>query len=63
MWVEAIEPSLVGQKSNDAKSPKDLPATKTFKIWFPEDEDLSITEALWLVSNSFRLLPIVADRP
>ena len=40
--VEAIVPSLVAHQGYDAKGPKDLPPAKTFAIWLPEDEGLSI---------------------
>ena len=48
--VEAIVPSLVVHQGYDAKGPKDLPPTKTFGIWLPEDEGLSISDTLTLVS-------------
>ena len=49
--VEAIVPSLVVHQGCDAKSPKDLPPAKTFGIWLPEDEGLSISDTLTLVSR------------
>ena len=50
--VEAIVPSLVVHQSYDAKDPKkDLPLAKTFGIWLPEDEGLSISDTLTLVSR------------
>ena len=49
--IEAIVPSLVVHQSYDAKSPKDLPPAKTFGIWLPEDEGLSISDTLTLVSR------------
>ena len=48
--VEAIVPSLVIHQGYDAKGPKDLPPAKTFGIWLPEDEGLSISDTLALVS-------------
>ena len=48
--VEAIVPFLVVHQSYDAKGPKDLPSAKTFEIWLPEDEGLSISDTLTLVS-------------
>ena len=50
--VEAIAPSLVSHQGCNAKGPKDLPPAKTFGIWFPKDECLSITDTLKLVSRS-----------
>ena len=50
--VEAIVPSLVVHQGYDAKGPKDLPPAKTFGIWLPEDEGLSISDTLTLVSRS-----------
>ena len=44
-------PSLVGYESYDAKGPKDLPPAKTFEIWWPEDERLSISDNLLPVSR------------
>ena len=41
--VEAIVPSLVVHQGYDAKEPKDLPSAKTFGIWLPEGEGLSIS--------------------
>ena len=50
--VEAIVPSLVVHQGYDAKGPKnDLPLAKTFGIWLPEDEGLSISDTLTLVSR------------
>ena len=49
--VEAIVPSLVVHQGYDAKGPKDLPPAKTFGIWLPEDEGLSISDSLTLVSR------------
>ena len=49
--VEAIVSSLVGRQGYDAKSPKDLPPAKTFKIWLSEDEGSSISDTLTLVSR------------
>ena len=49
--VEAIVPSLVVHQGYDAKGPKDLPPAKTFGIWLPEDEGLSISDILTLVSR------------
>ena len=49
--VEAIVPSLVAHQGYDAKGPKDLPPAKTFGIWLPEDEGLSISDTLTLVSR------------
>ena len=50
--VEAIVPSLVVHQSYDAKGPKkDLPLAKTFGIWLPEDDGLSISDTLTLVSR------------
>ena len=49
--VEAIVPSLVGHQGYDAKGPKDLPPTKSFGIWLPEDEGSSISDTLMLVSR------------
>ena len=37
--------------SYDAKGPKDLPPAKTFGIWLPDDEGLSISDTLTLVSR------------
>ena len=48
--VEAIVPSLVVHQGYDAKGPKDLPLAKTFGIWLPEDDGLSISDTLTLVS-------------
>ena len=50
--IEAIVPSLVVHQGYDAKGPKDLPPAKTFGIWLPEDEGLSISNTLTLVSSS-----------
>ena len=50
--VEAIVPSLVVHQGYDAKGPKDLPLAKTFGIWLPEDDGLSISDTLTLVSCS-----------
>ena len=49
--IEAIVPSLVVHQGYDAKGPKDLPPAKTFGIWLPEDEGLSISDTLMLVSR------------
>ena len=49
--VEAIVLSLVVHQGYDAKGPKDMPPAKTFGIWFPEDEGLSISDTLTLVSR------------
>ena len=50
--VEAIVSSLVVHQSYDAKDPKkDLPLAKTFGIWLPEDDGLSISDTLTLVSR------------
>ena len=49
--VEAIVPSLVVHQGYDAKGPKDLPLAKTFGIWLPEDDGLSISDTLTLVSR------------
>ena len=49
--VEAIVPSLVVHQGYDAKGPKDLPLAKTFGIWLPEDDSLSISDTLTLVSR------------
>ena len=49
--VEAIVPSLVVHQGYDAKHPKDLPLAKTFGIWLPEDDGLSISDTLTLVSR------------
>ena len=49
--VEAIVPSLVFHQGYDAKGPKDLPLAKTFGIWLPEDDGLSISDTLTLVSR------------
>ena len=49
--VEAIVPSLVVHQRYDAKGPKDLPLAKTFGIWLPEDDGLSISDTLTLVSR------------
>ena len=50
MWtkhvVDAIVPFLVVHQCYDAKGPKDLPPAKTFEIWLPEDEALSISDTL-----------------
>ena len=55
MWakqvVKAIVPSLVVHQGYDAKGPKDLPPAKTFGIWLPEEEGLSISDTLTLVSS------------
>ena len=48
--LEAIVPSLVVHQGYDAKGPKDLPLAKTFGIWLPEDDGLSISDTLTLVS-------------
>ena len=47
--VVAIVPSLVDHQGYDGKDPKDLPLSKTFGIWLPEDESLSISDTLKLV--------------
>ena len=49
--VEAIVPSLVVHQGYDAKGPKDLPLAKTFGIWLPEDDGLSISDTLTLVAR------------
>ena len=49
--VEAIVPSLVVHQGYDANGPKDLPPAKTFAIWLPEDEGLSFSDTLTLVSR------------
>ena len=49
--VEAIVPFLVVHQRYDAKGPKDLPLAKTFGIWLPEDDSLSISDTLTLVSR------------
>ena len=49
--VEAIVPSLVVHQGYDAKGPKDLPLAKTLGIWLPEDDGLSISDTLTLVSR------------
>ena len=49
--VEAIVPSLVVHQGYDAKGPKNLPPAKTFGIWLPEDEGLSISDTVTLVSR------------
>ena len=49
--VEAIVPSLVVHQGYDAKGPKELPLAKTFGIWLPEDDGLSISDTLTLVSR------------
>ena len=49
--VEAIVPSFVVHQGYDAKGPKDLPLAKTFEIWLPEDDGLSISDTLMLVSR------------
>ena len=49
--VEAIVPSLIVHQGYDAKGPKDLPLAKTFGIWLPEDDGLSISDNLTLVSR------------
>ena len=48
--LEAIVPFLVVHQGYDAKGPKDLPLAKTFGIWLPEDDGLSISDTLMLVS-------------
>ena len=48
--VEAIVPSLVVHQGYHKKGLKDFPPAKTFKIWLPEDEGLSISDTLTLVS-------------
>ena len=52
--VEAIVPSLVVHQGYNAKGPKDLPPAKTFGIWLPEDESLSISDTLTLVCRLMR---------
>ena len=47
---KAIALSLVDHQGYDAKGLKDLPPAKTFRIWLSEDEGLSITDTLMLVS-------------
>ena len=49
--VEAIVPSLVVHQGYDAKGPKDMPPAKSFGVWMPEDEGLSISDTLTLVSR------------
>ena len=49
--VEAIVPSLVVHQGYDAKGPKDLFLAKTFGIWLPEDDGLSISDTLTLLSR------------
>ena len=49
--VEAIVPSLIVHQGYNAKGPKDLPLAKTFGIWLPEDDGLSISDNLTLVSR------------
>ena len=49
--LEAIVPFLVVHQGYDAKGPKDLPLAKTFGIWLPEDDSLSISDTLTLVSR------------
>ena len=49
--VEAIVPSLIVHQGYDAKGPKDLPLAKTFGFWLPEDDSLSISDNLTLVSR------------
>ena len=49
--LEAVVPSLVVHQGYDAKGPKDLPLAKTFEIWLPEDDGLSISDTLMLVSR------------
>ena len=49
--VEAIVPSLVVHQGYDAKGPKDLFLAKTFGIWLPEEDGLSISDTLTLVSH------------
>ena len=49
--LEAIVPFLVVHQRYDAKGPKDLPLAKTFGIWLPEDDGLSISDTLTLVSR------------
>ena len=44
--VEAILPTLVDHQGYDAKGPKDLPPSKTFGIWLPKNEGLSISDTL-----------------
>ena len=53
--VEAIVPSLVVHQGYDAKGPKDLPLAKTFGIWLPEDDGLSISDTL-------RWFPVVMQK-
>ena len=51
-WAKkAIVPFLVVHQGYDAKGPKDLPLAKTFGIWLPEDDGLSISDTLTLVSR------------
>ena len=47
--VEVIVPPLVVHQGYNAKGPKDSPPAKTFGIWLPEDESLSISDTLTLV--------------
>ena len=50
-WAKkAIVPFLVVHQGYNAKGPKDLPLAKTFGIWLPEDDGLSISDTLTLVS-------------
>ena len=49
--VEAIVPSLIVHQGYDAKGSKDLPLAKTFGIWLPEDDGLSISDNLTLDSR------------
>ena len=49
--LEAIVPSLVVHQRYDAKGPKDLLLAKTFGIWLQEDDSLSISDTLTLVSR------------
>ena len=50
--LEAIVPFLVVHQCYDAKGPKDLPLAKTFGIWLPEDDGLSISDTPYTVSRS-----------
>ena len=49
--MEAVVPFLVDHQGYEAKGSKYLPPAKTFEIWLPEDEGLSITHILKMVSR------------
>ena len=49
--VEAIAPSLADHQGYVARGPKDRPPEKTFGIWIPEEEGLSIIDVLALVDR------------